>query len=104
MVTPEYPVPPARLLQAVEQVAETRPRTWRLDPAHDAPGTARFVARSAVWNFPDIVSVQVLGRGPEASALALYSRSVYGRSDFGVNRRRLVVWLAALDGKLPIER
>ena len=40
-------------------------------------------------------------RGEAESALILYSRSVYGRSDFGVNRKRLLSWLAALDGSLP---
>jgi hypothetical protein len=31
----------------------------------------------------------------------LWSRSVYGRSDLGVNRARLTAWLAALDAALP---
>jgi uncharacterized protein (DUF1499 family) len=36
----------------------------------------------------------------------LYSRSVYGRSDLGVNRQRLNTWLAALQTKInqPGER
>jgi uncharacterized protein (DUF1499 family) len=35
------------------------------------------------------------------SGLILWSRSIYGRSDFGVNRARLAAWLAALDAALP---
>jgi len=31
------------------------------------------------------------------SGLIIYSRSRYGRSDFGVNRSRVKAWLAALD-------
>jgi uncharacterized protein (DUF1499 family) len=31
----------------------------------------------------------------------VYSRSVYGQSDLGVNRRRVETWLAALQTKLP---
>jgi len=34
------------------------------------------------------------------STLVLWSRSVYGRSDLGVNRRRLTAWLGALDTTL----
>jgi len=34
------------------------------------------------------------------SGLILWSRSIYGRSDFGVNKARLEAWLAALDAKL----
>jgi hypothetical protein len=31
----------------------------------------------------------------------VYSRSVYGRSDLGVNRKRIGAWLAALQTKIP---
>jgi uncharacterized protein (DUF1499 family) len=55
------------------------------------------VARSAVFNFPDLVTVQVVAQGENASTLVLYSRSVYGHSDLGVNRRRLRAWLDALN-------
>jgi uncharacterized protein (DUF1499 family) len=54
---------------------------------------AHFVARSARCNFPDLICVQVT---PDQMP-ALYSRSIYGRADFGANRQRLVTWLTALD-------
>jgi uncharacterized protein (DUF1499 family) len=31
----------------------------------------------------------------------MYSRSVYGHSDLGVNRQRVNTWLAALQTKIP---
>jgi uncharacterized protein (DUF1499 family) len=52
--------------------------------------------RSAVLNFPDLVTVQVDTAGADRSTLVIWSRSVYGRSDFGVNRDRTKTWLAAL--------
>jgi uncharacterized protein (DUF1499 family) len=61
---------------------------------------AHFVARSAWLNFPDLIVAQVTAAGSDASTLALYSRSVYGYGDFGVNRARLITWLAALDRTL----
>lgn len=61
---------------------------------------AHFVARSAVFNFPDLIAVQVIAAGPESSALVLYSRSVYGYADFGVNRRRVDAWLSALQTRI----
>ena len=61
---------------------------------------AHWVARSAVFNFPDLITAQVAAHGPDASTLVLYSRSVYGRSDLGVNRHRLDAWLAALNARL----
>jgi uncharacterized protein (DUF1499 family) len=55
------------------------------------------VVRSAVFNFPDLVTAQAMPHNPTGSALLLYSRSVYGYGDFGVNRQRLTVWLASLN-------
>jgi uncharacterized protein (DUF1499 family) len=37
---------------------------------------------------------------PDNSTLVLYSRSVYGYSDLGVNRKRLDIWLAAVRSNL----
>jgi uncharacterized protein (DUF1499 family) len=36
---------------------------------------------------------EVIEQGPNLSTLALYSRSQIGRSDFGVNRRRIERWV-----------
>jgi uncharacterized protein (DUF1499 family) len=111
IVTQPYDVPAARLFAAVRAVADAQPRTY-LAALYPDQLQAHWVARSAVFNFPDLITAQVLPAGPDAnptaratarptgSTLVLYSRSVYGRSDLGVNRRRLVVWLAALDASL----
>jgi uncharacterized protein (DUF1499 family) len=79
-------------------VAAGQPRTF---PAAEYPAEhqVHFVVRSAVLNFPDLVTAQVNEAGPDASSLVLYSRSVYGYSDFGVNRQRLSTWLAALQSR-----
>jgi uncharacterized protein (DUF1499 family) len=55
-----------------------------------------YVQRSARFRFPDIVTVRFIATAPAQSTLAVYSRSVYGRSDFGVNRARVEAWLARL--------
>jgi predicted RNA-binding protein with RPS1 domain len=98
IATPVYPVEAGALFAAVQRVAASQPRTFALasDPARLA---ASYVARSAVWNFPDVISVQVAPRGA-TSTLALYSRSLYGYADFGVNRARLETWLAALQSEV----
>ena len=95
IATHRYSVPPYRLYAAIRSVAQAQPRT-HLHAAFDARRQAHFVARSALLNFPDLIAVQVT---PE-SDLILWSRSVYGRSDFGVNRARLEAWLAALDREI----
>ena len=55
-----------------------------------------FVVRSPRLRFPDIVTVQLLPRGADASTVAIYSRSVYGKSDLGANKARVKTWLAVL--------
>ena len=37
----------------------------------------------------------------DTSDLIIWSRSVYGESDLGVNRKRVAAWLDALDKILP---
>jgi uncharacterized protein (DUF1499 family) len=101
--TPVFPVSAPRLWAAVRNVAAGQPRTFPL-AMDEADMAASWVARSAVWNFPDVIEARVAADGPGASTLALYSHSLYGRSDLGVNRRRLEVWLGAVNASLPSER
>lgn len=95
VVTGSYAMPAAALYAAVVAMAEARPRTFLLK-RYDDRLQAHFVARSAVFGFPDLIAVQVLPDGADRSRLVLWSRSVYGRYDFGVNRRRVRDWVAAL--------
>jgi uncharacterized protein (DUF1499 family) len=100
IVTPPYRATPDALFAAVQAVAAGESRTFR-QAAYPDRHQAHYVARSAVFNFPDLIMVQVVNEGPAASGLILYSRSVYGRSDLGVNRKRIEAWLAALQLMLP---
>ena len=105
VVTPTYAMAAGRLYDAVRAVAAAQPRTF-LAADYAAERQTHWVVRSAVFNFPDLVTAQISGAGPDSSTLVLYSRSVYGRSDLGVNRQRLDAWLAALQTNInqPGER
>ena len=59
-----------------------------------------YVQRSARFRFPDIIVVRFISVSPSQSTLAIYSRSVYGKSDFGVNRERIEAWLRILHERL----
>jgi uncharacterized protein (DUF1499 family) len=50
--------------------------------------------------FPDTITVRFLETPEGGSTLAAYSRSFYGRSDFGTNKKRLDSWLEQLDARL----
>jgi uncharacterized protein (DUF1499 family) len=95
VVSAVYGVPAAKLRQEFLAVVIAQPRTAHV--LADEPGLYDdFVVRSALFGFPDLVSVKFLQLKGKTSTLALYSRSVYGRSDLGVNRRRSLGWLAEL--------
>lgn len=103
--TPVYPVPADRLYAAIRAVAAAQPRTFTA-AAYPDRFQAAWVARSAVFNFPDMIMAQVSPAGRNHATMVLYSRSVYGYSDLGVNRQRVAAWLAALNRTMetPKER
>jgi len=61
---------------------------------------AQWVERSALLNFPDVIAAELAEDGPVGAGLFLYSRSLFGRSDLGVNRRRVQAWIEAFDAAL----
>ena len=105
LVTPTYSTPADLLYRALRAVAVAQPRTF-LAAEYPAERQIHWVVRSVALNFPDLLTAQVSEVGPDRSTLVLYSRSVYGHSDLGVNRARLNTWIAALQTKIeqPGER
>ena len=101
ILTLRYRLPADRLFALVLDVAASQPATFQAALYADQL-QAHYVARTAVFNFPDQIMVQVRQEDPDSSALIVYSRSVYGRSDLGVNRKRIEAWLADLRTKIPL--
>ncbi len=98
-----YDVAPDRLFATVQDVIAAQPRTTAL--AVDARRLrADYVVRSRAFRFPDIVLVQVLRTAAGQSSLVMYSYSLKGHYDFGVNRGRVIALLAALDAALVSPR
>ena len=89
-----YAMSPAELLVRLKTIALAEPDTRELPSALD--NGARFLHRSKLMRFPDTIDVAVFPADTN-STLAIYSRSLIGRKDFGVNRARITRWLAALD-------
>jgi uncharacterized protein (DUF1499 family) len=96
LVSSVYGVPAAKLRQEFLNIVIAQPRTSHA-LADEAVLYDDFVVRSALFRFPDLVAVKFLDLKGKRSTLALYSRSVYGRSDLGVNRRRSMDWIARLE-------
>ena len=96
LTPPVYAVEAPKLRQAFLSAVIAQPRVSH-SLADEGGLYDDFVVRSALFRFPDLVSVQFIAGNGKTSTLALYSRSVYGRSDLGVNRRRSLAWLALMD-------
>jgi len=93
--SPVFPIGAARLRDRwLEMIAgEPRVRLVQLDPAHLR---VVLIQRSAILNFPDVVTVMFIPVGEDRSTVAVLSRSRYGRSDFGVNAARVRHWIEKL--------
>jgi hypothetical protein len=59
-----------------------------------------YVQRTRLLRFPDLVTVRFVPIDDAHSTLAIYSRSVWGKGDMGVNRTRVEEWLARLKARL----
>lgn len=102
VTVPPLPVDAATAWPVLRALGNGLPRTT---PYGEWPARrqAQWVVRSALLNFPDIVAAELVpgpGTGATGAGLFLYSRSLFGHSDLGVNRRRVEAWLAAFDAAL----
>lgn len=94
--SPVFAAEPEALLAAFEAAALGNPRVTR---TRQGGGQVEFVQRSAVFRFPDAVTVQAVAVAG-GSALCAYSRAAIGHYDFRVNERRLKAWMEAAQARL----
>jgi len=92
---PIYDVPVAKLQVAWDEMIAEQPRVEVL--RRDVTNVQiDYVQRSRLLRFPDLVTVRFVPVDDTHATLAIYSRSVYGKGDMGVNRARIEEWLARL--------
>lgn len=99
MEAPVFAADPKQAAAAFEEFVVAQPRTRILAKSDDG---LRFeaVQRSFLMRYPDYISIAVLDAVDSGSTVAVYSRSIYGHSDLGVNHERVESWLDALAEKL----
>lgn len=94
---PVFPHPPQAIFDRIVKMLLGHDE-WFLEVADEKTLQIRFVAVTRVLKFKDDVDLIVLpveGQ-PDASTIAIYSRSRIGLTDLGVNRKRVTSFLAAL--------
>lgn len=82
----------AEVMARLDRIIRATPRT-RVFAGSPAEGMVTYVTRSRIWGFPDYTTVSQEAR----DQIVIHGRLRFGRSDLGVNRRRIEAWLARLD-------
>lgn len=59
-----------------------------------------YVQLSTFWHFPDFIDVKFIALNSKQSSLEIYSRSYFGYSDLGVNKKRVEQWILALSNEI----
>lgn len=95
---PVFDVPAARLQGLWELMIKEEPRVQEVQ-RDLATMEVDYVQRTRYFRFPDLVTVRFVPVSDTQSTLAIYSRSIYGMGDMGVNRERILDWLTKLQVK-----
>lgn len=94
-LSPIWDVPVDQLKSSLTALADTSPNI-ALRSYDPDQSLFSFVERTPTMRFPDLIWVQIFPVGEDQSEIAIYSRSVYGYSDVGVNEKRVKRWMALL--------
>ena len=95
MASPTFDLSVEELRERWMTMIASQPRV-ETRKADDAAMQYEFIQRTKLMRFPDIITVRFIPLEQRRSTLAVYSRSRYGRRDFGVNKDRVLAWLEAL--------
>lgn len=98
---PVFDVDQATLSAAFDRVVAAQPRVELLADDRANGGSVTWVQRSALFGFPDYISVSFIPAGADQSTIAIFSRARLGQSDLGVNKKRVEAWLDRVASQLP---
>jgi len=91
---PIYDDPAERVARLFDRAVHTDGRVEVL-AGSAKEGFVTYVQRSYVLAFPDYVSVRFIDLPEGGSTLGIFSRSRFGKGDFGVNEKRVARWIDA---------
>lgn len=94
--SPIFAISPDKLVEITRRVMAEEGQVFVVDTLSEMRGFTA-IQRTPALRFPDIVTVEFVAVAEDRSSLAIYSRSRYGRGDFGTNRRRVLRWLREIE-------
>ena len=95
LASPTYDLSVEELRERWMTMIASQPRI-KTGKADEEAMQYELIQRTKIMRFPDIITVRFIPLEQRRSTLAVYSRSRYGRRDFGVNEDRVRTWLGAL--------
>jgi hypothetical protein len=95
---PLLPVSADAAWEVLRRLGDGMERVWKMAEWPERR-QAQWVARTRWMNYPDLINGAVVEL-PGGAGLFLYSRSLVGYSDLGVNKARIADWRAAFDAAL----
>lgn len=95
LTSPSFAQSAQELKESWMTMVEAQPRIEK-GAADDTALQYDFIQRTEWVRYPDSITVRFIPLGETSSTLAIYSRSHYGKSDFGVNKERITSWLELL--------
>ncbi len=98
-VAPEFSISADQLQAAWFTVIEAQPATEVIE-RNEGERQFDIETLTPLVGFPDTVTVRFIELPDGRSTLAIYSRSHYGRSDLGANKKRIDQWLGQVSGQV----
>ncbi len=98
-VAPTFPVPVQELQDVWFDVVSKQPST-KVIASDEAARQFDIETLTPLVGFPDTITVRFLETPGGGSTLAIYSRSFYGKSDLGANKKRIDAWLGKIAARL----
>lgn len=93
---PLYEIPANKLRVEINKVVMRQPRISFI--AEDKPtNRLEYVQRTLIFRFPDVITWKVIPINDKESTFEVYSSSVYGAGDLGVNADRIKGWINELN-------
>ncbi len=94
-IAPVFEFSANELAKLVDDFIISQPHVMRLAGGVDGK-LITYVQRSLIMGYPDYITIKVIPLGARQSKLEIFSRSRFGHSDRGVNKRRIDQWILAL--------
>lgn len=99
-IAPVFSHPAEAVMSAWKSMAHQQPQTSEHPSSSQNAFQVTHVQRTPLLGYPDVITTEIIPLTDSQSTIAVYSRSQYGHSDLGANKKRVTLWLSNLSDHL----